>query len=355
MTQLRFVPATFAASAVLLLSSLASAVVAPLPGCGSGPACAVGFECTVVGGSGCASAPPCAAGQSCPTPEPCVNTVEMGCTPAHCTADAECAAGMVCHTWTEPCAVTDCACAPDVPNCNCGGPTTCQGNTVSMCTPRYLLPCQTANDCGDGFTCEEQMVGCATVSSSGGGSAPNPGSAGAAPTPPDGAAGAATDPIPMPVDPCGAPQPTGVFQCVAKEFTCQTAAQCPAGWSCLTEALPTMAPAPACSGNDCAADPVAPTPTRSVCQPPYYGVNSSAGLETPTASNGTGTGTGTGKGTGTAGTSNGGTPESAPAGDASSHESAACQMGHAPASTGALSLLAMLGALFGLKRRRAQR
>ncbi len=69
----------------------------------------------------------------------------------------------------------------------------------------------------------------------------------------------------------------------------------------------------------------------------------------------TGTATGTGKGTGTAGTSNSGTPESAATDDASSHESAACQMGHAPASTGALSLLAMLGALFGLKRRRAQR
>lgn len=349
MTQLRFIPATFAASAVLLLSSLSSAILAPPPGCGEGTACAEGFECTVVATSGCASAAPCAAGASCPEPEPCLTAQQMGCTPAHCAVDAECAPGMVCHAWSEPCAVTDCACPPDAKDCACGGTTTCQENTVSMCTPRYLLPCTVAADCGDGFTCEQVMTGCAS-SGSGGGSTPNTGAA-PAPAAPPGSAGAAND---VATDPCGAPQPSGVSQCVAKEMVCQTAAECPAGWSCVGQDVAVSAPA--CTGQDCSADPVPnPTPSRAVCQPPYYGVDSSGGLEVPAAPTAHGTVTGTtGKGTAGSGSTGGsGAPESADGGAA--HESSACQMGHAPASTGALSLLAMLGALFGLKRRRAQR
>jgi len=50
MPQLRFVPAAFAATAVLFVSSFASAIIAPgpLPGCGTGPVCAYGFECAQV-------------------------------------------------------------------------------------------------------------------------------------------------------------------------------------------------------------------------------------------------------------------------------------------------------------------
>jgi len=71
---------------------------------------------------------------------------------------------------------------------------------------------------------------------------------------------------------------------------------------------------------------------------------------TGTGTTGPGTVTGT-AGTGPSGTPNKGTPE--PTTSAESHDVSACAMGHAPASTGALALLAMLGALFGLKRRRA--
>jgi hypothetical protein len=333
MTQLRFLPATFAASAVFLFSSLSSAFAAPEPGCGSGPACGVGFECTVVGASGCASAAPCAAGESCPEPEPCTTTQVMGCTPAHCTADAECASGMVCHTWTEACPVTDCACAPDVPNCGCGT-SQCDPKSVSMCTPRYVLPCQVAADCGDGFTCEEQMSGCASAGTNGSG-----------PTP--------SDPVPpMPVPECS-PQPTGVFQCVAKPINCESATQCPAGWSCVADAVATS---PACApGGDCAADPIPQPVPSAVCRPPYYGATDSSDLETTAGSDGQGTsvpGTVTGKDPGTVTPA---TPEAANGADAASHDSAACQMGHAPASSGVISLLTLLGALFGLKRRRAQR
>jgi hypothetical protein len=130
---------------------------------------------------------------------------------------------------------------------------------------------------------------------------------------------------------------------------CATDAQCPAGWTCEQDVVTTT---PACPpGSNCEAKPAAPAPSPW-CRPPYYGVDSVGGLDkptTPTSGNGTGTGTGS-AGTG----STTGVPPQPEANnaDASSNESSACQMGHAPASTGALSLLTLLGALFGLKRRR---
>jgi MYXO-CTERM domain-containing protein len=152
------------------------------------------------------------------------------------------------------------------------------------------------------------------------------------------------------------------------DIACQTAAQCPAGWSCQTENVATGAAA--CPpGTTCSTLPV-PPPPPSKCVPPYYGANSGGDLEVPsTPTTGTGTGAiGTGTispglpSTGTAGSGptgipnegtppNKGTPE--PTTSAQSHDVSACAMGHAPASSGALALLAMLGALFGLKRRRA--
>jgi hypothetical protein len=361
MSQLRFYSATLTASAVFLLSSLASAVVARPIGCGAGPACAYGFECAEVGASSCAPSAPCPAGQECPAVDPCVTTVEYGCVPSHCADDAQCAPGMVCHAWTEPCASSGCACASDTPNCDCGAPTVCDPQTVSVCTPKYDLPCQVAADCGTGFTCEEaQSCGC-----SAGGSATPPmmgsggsSSAGAAPAP--AAGGPASDPLPIDPPDCSC-QPSGQMQCVPMQVMCATDAQCPAGWSCQAEAVTNTA-APACApGMNCPTPP-APAPSGSWCVPPYYGASSGGDLQVPsTPTTGTGTsgpGTPTKGGPGTAGTTstgtpNEGTPTPGSTGEAESHESSACAMGHAPASSGALALLAMLGALFGLKRRRA--
>lgn len=214
-----------------------------------------------------------------------------------------------------------------------------------MCTPRYLLPCQSAADCGDGFTCEEQMSGCSSPGSNGA-SDPVPGGADAAPAPAGGSAGVPSEPVPVPA--CD-PQPTGQFQCVVKPLTCNTTAQCPAGWSCEQDVVATE---PACAPNtNCAARP-APNPVPARCRPPYYGAVDSGGLETPTSSNGQGTGTPKDPGGTPGGTP---TPEAANAGDASAHDSAACQMGHAPASSGVISVLALLGALFGLRSRRVSR
>jgi MYXO-CTERM domain-containing protein len=150
------------------------------------------------------------------------------------------------------------------------------------------------------------------------------------------------------------------MQCVAMDVTCQTAAECPAGWTCQAENVATSAAACA-PGQTCPMLP-APPPPVSKCVPPYYGAQSAGALEVPsTPTSGTGTGTtGTGKGTvtGTAGTSgtgtpNGGTPAPGSTSSSESHDVAACAMGRAPASSGAFALLAMLGALFGLKRRRS--
>jgi MYXO-CTERM domain-containing protein len=149
-------------------------------------------------------------------------------------------------------------------------------------------------------------------------------------------------------------EPSGVKQCVAKPMTCQTAADCPAGWSCDQDVIATE---PACMGADCGALP-APMPAQASCRPPYYGAQSGHDLEVPgnpTTTTGSGTGTtgmggGTGSSLGTAGKAS--APEANATDDGQAHESAACSLGHAPASRGAFALLAMAAALLGLKRRR---
>lgn len=376
MPKLRFVSALLAVPSVLLVASVAGAVVAPgnLPAlCGSGPACQPGFECAVVGESGC-SAPACAPGATCPDPGPCVSTIEYGCVPAHCVSDAQCAAGMVCHAWTESC--PSCACPANVPNCDCAAPA-CDPATVSVCTPRYDLPCQVASDCGPGFTCEDvQSCGCAGSGTAG--SAP---SAGAAPAPiPQG--GSSSSDVPPPDCSCTS---TGQKQCVAQQIMCTTLSttMCPAGWTCEAE----VATSPACPPDSPCVGKTAPS-TSGWCRPPYYGAQSSGDLNHPEAGGsggavgsggttsigtgsgmGTGTGqaaagpvpigTGTGTGTGSNMTGSGGsstTPTSPGQPDASSddsHDVAACSFGRASTSGGWLSLLALGSALLGLKRRRA--
>ncbi|RYZ06487.1 MAG: hypothetical protein EOO73_16065 [Myxococcales bacterium] len=339
MKPFRFLPAAFAAPTVLLLSSFAHALAAPEPsaGCGDGPGCGFGFECSVVATSGCAPTPACAEGASCPEPEPCIETSSYGCTPAHCQVDTDCASDMVCHERTEGCAVTDCACAPGE-KCDCGDPAPCETKTISTCTPRYLLPCEAAADCGAGFNCEEtQSCGC---SGSGGSEVPPSSGSGAAPLPPS-EGGAPADAAPLPPD-CSC-EPTGVKQCIPQEIGCENEAGCPAGWTCEAG---DVASAPACAGDGCAALP-APMPSTSTCRPPYYGGGvgeDDSGPTTPVRGD-------DGKGTPNDGSPTSGAPE-ASSGSGEGNESSACQFGPASTSRGAVSLLAVLGALFGVARRR---
>ena len=346
MTSLRFFSAVLASSAVLSLAPLASAVMAqptdPQSGsCVTNADCGKGYECTVVGASSCAPAPACAPGEACPTIEPCTTTEIHECTPAHCEADADCADGMLCHAWASPSETPGCACAPNTA-CDCAAADPII-TAVKLCTPPYLLPCQVDSDCGAGFSCQEQQS-CACAGS---GSAPaGSSSSGAAPIPPDGAAGAPAADVAPPTCTC---EPSGQLECVLKPVACHLDLDCPAGWQCAFSN--DVATSPACPpGATCAGEKAAPAePTSGTCQPPYYGAVSGGDLQTPReAQNGGTPPTGAGPGT------TGGTPVSQPNEGTSdgAHESSACQVGHTPASRSTFALLAVLGALVGLTRRR---
>jgi len=350
MTQLRLASHTLVATAALLLASLAPRVALAQSSCNDDSECEQGFECTVVGASGCAAAAPapsCIPGQPCdaPEPQPC-ETVELkACTPAACTSDAQCAEGMVCHSWTQPCASGGCACSSDVPDCKCDPPPACEPETTSMCTPRYLLPCEQASDCGAGFTCEQQAVPCACGGSSAG--APTPGAGAADPgapgfAPPAGSGGQPSgEPLPNP-EPCVC-EPSNVYTCVAQVIECTNDAACPAGWACEQEA---QADRPACGGDGCP-EPEPLPPARSICRPVYYGSGGvDVGLPGVPGSDPAPTGN-VGSGDAESGDNKGAD------GEGDTNESAACQFGRGPASSGALSLLVVLGALIGLKRRRS--
>jgi hypothetical protein len=243
--------------------------------------------------------------------------------------------------------------------CDCAPADPIAPVTVQLCTPRYVLPCTQAADCGGGFSCEEvQSCGCSgSAGSAGGTPAPGPNGSGASPVPPDGAAGASANDI-APPD-CGC-QPTGELQCVVVPVMCQVDPQCAPGWHC---EIPVAVTSPACApGADCPQAEPAPMPVSGYCQPPYYGAHSSSELQGSKESNrgsgtsgpGTTTGTGNGTGGGTTGTPAPQNPASPGSGEA--HESSACSFGHAPASHGALGIVSVLGALLGLsRRRRAQR
>lgn len=336
MTQLHFLPAPLTASAALLLALVVPAR-ALANDCASSADCDQGFECREVGSSGCAQ-PACPPDSVCPEPEPCEVRIQMECMPAQCTSDTECGEGMVCHEWTQGCTTSDCACSRDEPSCTCPEPV-CDDTTVSYCTPKYVLPCTAAADCGAGFTCEEQQR-CSCSGSSSSGSEPTPDAA--RPLPPDGAA-----PLPPDSEPdsdCSC-EPSGQFACVPQDIECDSDSACPAGWTCQEQGVATD---PGCAGPDCAAAPLPePTPAVSRCYPTYYG---GVGVD---LDGGTSTSGEDDKGSGTA---NGipQSPEASPGANADTQDSSACQLGHAPASQSVLSILALLGAALGLSRRRVQ-
>jgi hypothetical protein len=133
---------------------------------------------------------------------------------------------------------------------------------------------------------------------------------------------------------------------VAQDIACQSNAECPAGWVCGPDA-PTSTPA--CDGGDCGASLPAPQPGK-LCRPPYYGGTTPGDLNDPVNPENGGKGTGTG--TPTTGTPTTGTPNTGDTSSSDSHESSACQFGPPSTSGGALGLLSVLGAWFGLSRRR---
>jgi len=256
--------------------------------CATSTDCGKGFSCEIVGGTACAGVACPDNGMPCPAAPQCEPQTILGCVPrTSCTANTDCAEGMICHSeMTSACTGPTIACAPGQ---NCILPTpSCTDTVVSRCMPKYALGCQIAADCGEGFDCvPEQMCTCSggsgtTPSIGAGGSAssgttPPPSGADAAPLPPMGTSiGAPVPPpdrIPTPDTSCTCTSgPTSV--CQPKDLSCATSANCPSTWSCTlvggySTCESSAAPEPGTPF------PVAPSTCTTVpgelkCVPPYY-------------------------------------------------------------------------------------
>src|SRR5450432_2033236 len=255
--------------------------------------CVKGWVCQVTGSSGCASA--CAPGQNCP-PSDCPVQDTKSCVPGPCSADRDCASGMVCYTTHVGCDSTPpCAAGADCPQ-----QPACEPTTQSACIPRYDAPCKADADCGAGFSCVLDQNGCACASA---GSAPG-----------NSADGGSADPVPPapPID-CQCP-PSTTSSCHVLPITCATAADCATGWTCESQPTPGCAvstpatpPPPDAHGasdggaaipaQDAGVDPCPPPPPAvKQCMPPYFslgggslgvsGSDTSPTSGTPTSGNG---------------------------------------------------------------------
>jgi len=147
------------------------------------------------------------------------------CRPGPCTADSDCAVGMVCHATT----LTTCSagetpppCAPNT-KCDTSGSAdpVCTSQTVSSCTFKWALPCNADSDCGDGFSCQPLV----TISCSGSGSAPGVGGE------TGGASTGSAGPVELVADSCTS-STSYPGSCRPLAVTCNTNGDCPSNWIC---------------------------------------------------------------------------------------------------------------------------
>ncbi len=209
------------------------------------PACPEGFVCEEITLDCPAVEYACVEGEDCEPPT-CEPTTESVCSPAACTTSDDCGPDLVClETQTVIC--TDVACPPGE-TCEAVEPQ-CEPQTESRCAPRWMAPCETAADCGEGFDCvAEESCSC-------GGSSPA--------VDPDEADGGST-PLP-PDEPDCVCEPTGEMICQAQEIDCSSdAAACPEGWTCIDNPNG-MCTASTDGTTECFTD----GPER-LCAPPYY-------------------------------------------------------------------------------------
>ncbi len=349
--------------------------------CTADAECPKGFTCQVTGTSGC-TASACAAGQDCPPPPPCDPQVYKSCEPGPCTVDSDCATGMVCYASTE----TDCsnistpACAPNEKCPPAPDPTPCTTTTVNTCVPKYDLPCQTADDCGDGFTCVHgQSCECSGGSAAADAGVPTSGGGSRTPTPaPSGSGSANPAPAPIPV-PDPAPGCTcttsATAYCQAKSIVCTTDAVCPSGWTCVAEpqATPGCAEPAHVIGFDGGTtvpvcDPPPTTPPVSYCVPPYYssgrgiglsgsGTAPETGTSAPTGANGSAGSTSDpgvpNSGDGTATNGGAGAPGAAQtASDSSGKSDGGCEVAPGRHTASGAAVFSLLGLLAAVRRRR---
>jgi hypothetical protein len=285
----------------------------------------------------------CAPGEKCAEAVP--TTFEY-CAPLACSNDADCAADMVCYTETEQ------AC-PDAPPCaagaDCIAPAdgACTAVTRSACVPRYVPPCESADDCGAGFTCEAAGCGCSAGSSGTGGSNPaDPGSGGSEPAPSDG--GAAPQDLVAPD--CGCPADPEK-NCRLTVTACSADGDCPSGFTCEEN------PQTSCSQSSDGQSSCEPATPARLCAPPYTELVGGVGAGIGEDASGTPTHANDPKGGATDEGSNAATTDP----DAAAHESTSdgCSVTRAPrqgAGAFGLAALAALGAMgaFGVRRKRAR-
>ena len=149
------------------------------------------------------SVPPCAKDTVCDGTATTTTSTYSYCAPKPCVADSDCATGMICNSTTaEACTGGTSACKPGLA-CPAPVPPECTKVTTSFCAYRALLPCNTDNECGDGFNCHGVCSGSGGTAT-GGVSKPATGTAIGTGT------GTAVDmPLPPVVDPISVPSVGG--------------------------------------------------------------------------------------------------------------------------------------------------
>jgi MYXO-CTERM domain-containing protein len=329
---------TFPSLLALALFGLASRPAHAQSTCSSDSECVKGWTCQVSGGSSCGAAP-CAPGEKCEQqPSDCANVEYKSCRPAGCSADSDCADGMVCYTHTETnCAPTACASGQE-----CAAPV-CEPKTESACVPRYVLPCATASDCGAGFSCESAGEQCTCSGSAGRGDDASDGGASQPPEPPD----------------CTC-QPSTELRCRAAIVTCDEDSDCSTtGWRCAQVAsgsdcasTPESDPNPGSGAQGSGAPPPDCRPSAPVkqCMPPYYDLVQ--GIEGGDREDSAGIPT---LGGGDANSGNGAVPGSAESDkDDATSSAAGCSVAHGSRAGSTVALLGVLGLFGALRRRRAR-
>ncbi|HKP56362.1 MAG TPA: hypothetical protein VJV78_06570 [Polyangiales bacterium] len=349
--------------------------------CTGDTGCPKGFSCQVTAVSSCAAGAPtpdCGPNETCtrpamqPLPPPMCETKEYrSCVPAECMSDSDCATGMVCHTEEA----SDCAGAAesDLP-CKDGicpprePPPDCTTKVKHQCVPRYLLPCEQASDCGEGFTCEAQKrCGCSAGSAGTPSSGQAPPVDAAKPAPQDGGQGdrePAAD-AGVPADLVAPPPPdctcevTAEKYCKAVEVVCKADSDCPGDFTCQVTATSGSSggsggAAATCPMGSCPALPAPPPPVEERrCVPPYDGVAVDLG-GVPTRGGET---TGAGGKSGSVDHAPTAPPAALPGGDNPSAHSRSCSVASpGTRGTGSLalwaSLMTLAAALFLTLRRR---
>lgn len=269
------------------LAMAGPALAADAGDCATDADCTKGMVCEVTGGSACA----------CPSEGPCepCDTVEYReCVPGPCETDADCGAPLICVSWEEDCGDVAVAVPPCAPDSSCDelpapAPEKCEPVKRSACAPKWAAPCEAAADCGAGFNCV--AVDNCTCSGSGGGGpdSPPPTIPGRPTDPapqPDGAGSASDKPAPPAEDGSGAPmppeeddnrpdsecscEPSGEKMCEPQEVSCETADECPTGWSCEKFTAPSTPCMSTPEGGSSCDDAAPVAPSEGTCYPPGF-------------------------------------------------------------------------------------